>query len=294
MLALLAAVALFGADWPAMRLLLGVLSPVAMLTLMFFGAALSAVVTCFFLGEAPQRGSPVLKACALGVLSPGLNYGLAVSGLAMTNASVTSIASGTEPIAIVVLSALLLRERFDRRVWIPLGFTVAGLLAVSFRATTLDPMWGTGTLLVSAGTLCGAVYIILQRGDRSMRTPHSLAWQLSAGFASTLSLAFLLSPSVFESLRHASALIVLLALLFGVVFVHLPFLALTFASGYLRGQTIGITFALMPAVGVAIAMGLLNERPSLAQILGATAIIAAVIAYEWQVLRPSPRRLSTK
>ncbi len=70
---------------------------------LFFGAALSAVVTCLFLRSAPLRRPRVITACALGVLSPGINYVLAVSGLAMTNASVTSIASGTEPIAIVLL-----------------------------------------------------------------------------------------------------------------------------------------------------------------------------------------------
>lgn len=286
MVALLLAVALFGADWPAMRLLLGLFNPLAMLTLMFFGAALSAVLTCLLLRRAPVRGPRVLKACALGVLSPGINYVLAVSGLAMTNASLTSIASGTEPIAIVALSAFLLRERFDRVLWMPLGLSVAGLLAVSFGSSAFDPMWGSGTLLVGAGTLCGAFYILLQNGDHSMRNSHAMAWQLSAGFAFTLSLTGLFAPNVFESLSHATALIMLLALLFGVVFVYLPFLALTFASGYLPAQTIGMTFALMPAIGVAIAMGLLHERPSLAQMAGATLIVAAIISYEVQIFRP--------
>ncbi|MEO6828032.1 MAG: DMT family transporter, partial [Microbacteriaceae bacterium] len=65
---------------------------------------------------------------ALGVLNPGLAYALGLLGLSSINASTSVLIWAAEPVLIVLLAWLVLREHIPIALGVPLALAVTGVL----------------------------------------------------------------------------------------------------------------------------------------------------------------------
>ncbi len=116
-------------------------------------------------GEPRPPWRSLVPLALIGLLNPGLAYTLSMLGLARTTASVATLLWAAEPILIVGLAWVLLREPVTRRL---ITLTIAAACGVLLVSGLLKPVdLGTtdafGNALILAGVLCCGLYTVLSR-----------------------------------------------------------------------------------------------------------------------------------
>src|SRR4051812_17232992 len=103
--------------------------------------------------------NPLLE--RLGVLNPGIAYALSLVGLVTISASLSVLLWAIEPVLILILAGLFLRERVTRPLAGLSSIALLGMVLVVF-----DPLGSgqfEGVALTVAGVACCAVYTVLSR-----------------------------------------------------------------------------------------------------------------------------------
>jgi drug/metabolite transporter (DMT)-like permease len=215
----------------------------------------------------------------LGVLSPGINYALAVGGLSRTSASAAALISAVDPIAVVLLSLAFLRERLDLRGALLVAVSFAGLVLVA------DPFAGNasvtwGSVMVALGVLAAALYVVLLQRVEDVDPVAAVAVQFVAGAITLVAIALIANGSgTLSALARLPAPYLVATIAAGPLLDYLPFLLLTYASKHLSGTTVGVAFNLSPLWAVAIATVFLSERLDVAQVAGGVLVLVSTFAF---------------
>ena len=104
---------------------------------------------------------PVRRLAALGVLNPGIAYALGLIGLTTITASMSVLLWALEPVVILLLAALVLRERIPPALAVAVAVAIAGVLLVVYQPGASGNAIGITLTLVSIG-FC-ALYTVLTR-----------------------------------------------------------------------------------------------------------------------------------
>jgi drug/metabolite transporter (DMT)-like permease len=234
-----------------------------------------------------NRGGRLGRLALLGVLNPGLAYALGLLGLVTVNASLSVLLWGTEPVLILVLAVLILRERVAAATVGAVAVALVGVLLVIYRPGVTGNAAGVA-LTVAAVTAC-ACYTVLTRkmllDDSSLlvalvQQGAALTFAVIVAFgAVALGVADVGFPhDVGTWLLAASS---------GAIYYGLAF---WFYVGGLRGVSASVAGAFLPLIPVfgLIAAVLAGERLLGRQWLGAAIVIAAtgVVAIS-HIVRPS-------
>ena len=284
--AAVAAAILSAACWGSATVLSkGLLDHMPPLTLLVIqlGASIAVLWTAALILRRPLRPGPrALRASLSGLLEPGLAYTVGIVGLALTTASNATLIGTTEPLFIVFLAWLLLRERVSRRV---LGLVLVASLGIVLVAVPDIGNAGAGSLLgdglIALGTLFAALYVIATRKLVFALDPLLLsALQQTMGLAWTLAVVAvaLALGLVTLGLGGIGVGVLLLAALSGVVQYALAFWLYLFALRRLPANIAAFYLALIPVFGVAAAFVFLGETLGPPQWLGAVLIVASVAA----------------
>lgn len=213
----------------------------------------------------------------LGILNPGFAYALGLLGLVTIDASMSVLLWATEPILIMLLAVLLLRERVAAATAGAVAVALIGVLLVLYRPGASGDAIGIA-LTVGAVTAC-AFYTVLTRrlllDDSSLAVVlvqqlAALAFALViAGIAWAIGIADLGLPA--DSATWA------LAAASGMVYYGLAFWLLV---GGLRGVPASIAGSFFPLISVfGVAAGyFVGERLTDRQWLGATLVVVATAA----------------
>lgn len=229
------------------------------------------------------------RLAALGILNPGFAYALALLGLVTIDASMSVLLWATEPILIMLLAVLLLRERVAAATIIAVGVALIGVLLVLYRPGASGDTIGIA-LTVGAVTAC-AFYTVLTRrlllDDSSLavvlvQQVAALAFALIiAGIAWAIGTADVGLPA--DSATWA------LAAASGMVYYGLAFWLFI---GGLRGVPASIAgsfYSLIPVFGLAAGY-LVGDRLTDRQWLGATLVVVATAAATAYHLTRRPAR----
>jgi drug/metabolite transporter (DMT)-like permease len=160
-LGLVIAAACWGTATAISKRAVGELPPLTLLTVQLAASVLALALLMRWRGI-PWRepgASPLLG--RLGILNPGIAYLLSLLGLVTVTASLSVLLWALEPILILVLAGIALREPVGWRLLTGSAIAVVGAIAIAF-----DPGAGgavAGILLTVAGVLCCAVYSVVAR-----------------------------------------------------------------------------------------------------------------------------------
>jgi drug/metabolite transporter, DME family len=198
------------------------------------------------------------------------------AALERTTVSIAVALLYTAPAFVVIVSALLWRERIGLYRWFALGLVLAGVLLVTGAAGALvhgGAALSRGALLFGLGSGAGyAAYTLFGKVATMRDGPlASLFW--SFGFAA-VALALLASP-VAPFVRAPEHTLLLLAL--GVVPTILPYALYLIALRRLRASTAAMLAALEPVVAALLAALLLGEMMGAAQVAGMALVVAAAV-----------------
>ena len=255
--------------------------PLTLLTVQLLASILFLWTVVLVLRLRVPLNRPVRRASLSGLLEPGLAYSVGIAGLALTTASNATLIGTAEPLFILLLAWLFLRERF--------GGSVVGLALLASLGIALVMLpdirggAGEGSLLGDAlivlGTLFAALYVIATRRLVMTLDPLPLsALQQSVGLLWTLAvLASALAFGVASlGLGGIPAGVLLLAAVSGIVQYALAFWLYLFALRSLPANVAAFYLALIPVFGVGAAYLFLGEMLSGLQWIGATLIVVSV------------------
>jgi probable blue pigment (indigoidine) exporter len=215
----------------------------------------------------------------LGVLNPGISYALSLIGLASITASLAVLVWALEPILILAMAAVFLRERVSRRFVVLSGIAVAGMVLVVY-----EPQGGTsqliGVALTVAGVVCCAAYTVITRrfiptaDDTSQvvfsQQVHALAFTIPA-LAVVAAFGVQVVPTGLSGPGLASALGS------GVLYYAAAYLFYLGALKRVPASFAAASFYLIPVVGLTAGGLVLGERLEPYQWVGAVLIIGAVV-----------------
>jgi drug/metabolite transporter (DMT)-like permease len=252
------------------------LAPFAVLTVQL-AAGLGALVVLMRWRGLPirnQGGAPVLG--RLGILNPGVAYALSLIGLASISASLSVLIWAFEPLLILALAALALRERVGPA-FIALSLVaIAGMILVLFEPAT-DGQW-PGILLTFAGVGCCAIYTVVAR--RWIGTSDSTAQVVVAQQAHALAFAVLVlgALAIFGGgfAFTATPFALASAIGSGVLYYAAAYWFYLSALRRVPASLAAVSFYLIPVVGVVASFVVLGERLDMVQWVGVFVVMAAV------------------
>lgn len=262
-------------------------APLTLLAVELAASSLFLLLTTLVLRVRLTVSPAMVKLAVLGTLNPGLSYALGLLGLVSITASMSVLLWATEPILIMLLAVLMLRERIALASVLAVAAALVGVLLVIYRPGASGDAIGVA-LTVAAVAAC-AIYTVLTR--RLLLDDSSLAVVLVqqvtafcfavvlAGIASAVGAAELGLPADLVTWALAAAS--------GMVYYGFAF---WFFVGGLRGVPASIAgsfLPLIPVFGLAVAY-LLGDRFIDRQWVGAgLVILAAAGAAIRQLSRPS-------
>jgi drug/metabolite transporter (DMT)-like permease len=283
-------------SWAAATLLTKValreLTPLDLLGIELVSSALA--MACLLVA----RGRPFLPRnwlafAALGVLEPGLGFGLFDFGISRTGAADGAILIASEALFGVLLARALLGERVSplMRIAVALGFAGSALLGL---ADTGKGASLTGDLLVLAASAAAAgngvgVRRISAESDNLAATSTQLV--SAAVFTAPI---ILLTGSGESTLGAADTTHVVAAVATGLLGGAVPFLAFNLAIRDLTVARAGLVLNLIPVLAVAGAVVTLGEHVGWPEFVGgALVVVAATTAGDLDALRSLGGRRKT-
>lgn len=230
----------------------------------------------------------VRRLAALGLLNPGLAYALGLVGLTTISASLYVLLWATEPVAILLLAVLLLREHVPAALAGSVAVAVAGVLVVVYQPGAAGAAVGITLTVVSVG--CCALYTVLTRRlllDDSSSTVVLLQQAAALAFAVVLATVVDLVGGSGWDLAGLGAGAVLGAAVSGLLYYGLGFWLFLSGLRQVPASYAAVFLPLIPVFGVA-AGHLVGERLDLRQWVGAVVIVAATVAIALQQRSSTP------
>ena len=241
-------------------------------------ASVAVLVLLMRLQGMPLGGSPSLLG-RLGILNPGLAYVLGLLGLVTISASLAVLLWAIEPLAILFLAALVLREQVTRTVVALSIVALAGMVLVVYDPASNGQL--IGIVLTVAGVACCAIYSIVAR--RWVGTADSTAQVVLA--QQTYALGFVLLAAVGIAVlggsvwpTTVSAAGVLSAVASGVLYYAAAYWSYLTALRHLPASVASVSFYLVPVFGIAAGQLALGEQFDGSQWIGAATVLIAFLA----------------
>jgi probable blue pigment (indigoidine) exporter len=223
------------------------------------------------------RGSPPILA-RLGILNPGIAYALGLAGLTWISASLAVLLWALEPLLILLLAGIFLREGITAR-FVGLSLVAAaGMVLILF-----DPASGgqwPGVVLTIAGVACCAVYTVVAR--RFVAESDSTAQVVLAqqAFALVFGVVAAVVANQIEGsgLGSISGPGIASAVASGVLYYAAAYWLYLSALRRVPASVAASCFYLIPVFGLAAGGLLLGERLEPLQWVGIAVVAGAVAA----------------
>jgi len=280
--ALIAAAASWGVGTVVTKQVVDDVTPLTLLPLQLAASCVFLLIVVAVRREPLTFSPSVRRLAALGVLNPGVAYALGLIGLTTITASMSVLLWALEPVVIMLLAGLVLREHIPPVLAAYVGVAVTGVLLVVYQPGAAGQAIGITLTLVSVG--CCALYTVLTRrlmlDDSSLNVV--LTQQAAAlGFALVLATLVTLVGGTGWDLAGLGVGTLLGAAASGVLYYGLGFLMFVTGLRQVTASYAGAFLPLIPVFGV-VAGYLVGERLDPRQWVGAVVIVAAVGAIAWQ------------
>jgi probable blue pigment (indigoidine) exporter len=254
--------------------------PPATLLAVQLASSLAVLIVLMWRQGIPLRGGGPPLLGRLGLLNPGVAYALGLLGLTTITASVSVLLWALEPLMILLLAAVFLRERITAGLILLSVVAVAGILLVVYEPTAIGGQV-VGVALTVAGIACCAAYTVVTRRflPDAQETSQVVLWQQGYGLALAIGLLVVIAllggsiaPTALTPVGLGSALLSGVLYYAGAYWLYLGALRRVPAS------VAAASFYLIPIVGVAGGAVLLGERLGAVQWIGAAMVLVSVIA----------------
>ncbi len=276
-IALIAAISLlWGLNWPAMKFVVGELSPWTFRVICVTFAGLSLLLLGRLKGEAVLPPRRVwLPLAVLSFINISLWHMLSAFALTMIGGGRASILGFTMPLWATLLSVPILKERLGLRQVIALALGIGGIFLLLLPELGREGVVPTGYLLMIAAACCWATGTVGQKLYRwGVGVLSFSGWQLVVGGVPIIAVWAVIEPQPdFSRVTPVG-----LAALAYVVFVALVFCftAYIWLVTQLPANLAAISTLAIPVVGLWSSAILLGEPVGIADALALVLVVAAL------------------
>lgn len=273
--AVVAAAACWGTGTVASKQVVDEIAPLTLLPAQLAVSCAFLLIVTLIRVEPFAWTPPVRRLAALGVLNPGIAYALGLIGLTTITASMSVLLWALEPVAIMLLAALVLREHIPLPLAAAVAVAITGVLLVVYQPGANGDAVGITLTVVSIG-FC-ALYSVLTR--RMLLDDSTLTVVLAQQVAALLfavvlaSVVTLLGGTGWDLAGHEAA-DWLAAGASGVLYYGLGFWFFVTGLRRLPASVAGAFLPLIPVFGL-VGGYVVGERLEARQWIGAVVIVAA-------------------
>ncbi len=229
----------------------------------------------FFYTEAPLTRRDWLHLAVIGFVGHFCYQVCFIGGLARTSVANSSLILGLTPATVALAGVLLGQERVQRRHWMGLALSLAGLYLVVGRGAAVDPTALAGDALTALAVLCWTAYTLMSQRLMERHSPLGVTG-LSMALGAVPYAGFAL-PALRRTAWAAVSLGTWLALLGSAVLA----LCLAYLIWYTAVRLIGsartaLYSNLTPVVAMVVALLWLGEPVGWAKAAGAAAVLGGI------------------
>jgi drug/metabolite transporter (DMT)-like permease len=275
---LVAAAACWGVGTVVSKQVVDDITPLSLLSVQLAVSCLLLLAVALVRREPFAWTPPMRRLAALGVLNPGVAYAIGLIGLTSITASMYVVLWATEPVLILLLAALVLREHIPAARAVAVAVAVLGVLLVVYQPGASGAAVGVTLTLLSVG-VC-ALYTVLTRrwmlDDTSLAVV--LAQQVAAlAFAVVLATLVEVAGGSGWSLTGLEVGTWIGAGVSGLLYYGLGFWFFLAGLRHVPASYAGAFLPLIPVFGVAAGF-LIGERLEPWQWVGAVIVVIATVA----------------
>lgn len=272
------------------KLALNYIPPLHLLVIQLASSITFLWIAAYFFNSYSLLNWQTIKYSIAGILEPGLAYMFSVLGLVMTTASNASLINATEPIIIILMSCVFLKEKFNKKLLLLTLVTFMGMVLIVSKDLILlkfNEYNFLGDLLIFGGEICASIYNIVSHNivkkNQNIYPLVLVAVQQTVGFI-CVTLIWHIGILGHESanLSTVSLEIWILAIASGIMQYALAFWFYLSALREVAASTAALCLTLIPVFGIGGAYVFLHEHLTFWQWLGAILIVTAVSSISWQ------------
>lgn len=213
-----------------------------------------------------------------------------VTGVSLTSAVAAGVTMSAIPVAVAVLSWLLLRERIAPRTWVAVALAVLGIAlyatAQPVQATSASDRGWLGQALLLAAVLCEAAYAVIGKRLTAVLSPKRISaiinlWGFVLSTPAGVYAAWHFSFGAVPAPMWALLLFYALAACMWTVWLWMTGLRAVPAA------QAGIFTVLLPVSAAVVGMLVLGEQISRLQLLALGIALLGVVVATWPARRPA-------
>ena len=282
--------ACWGLTIPMNKLALNYIPPLHLLVIQLASSITFLWITAYFFNSYSLLNWQTIKYSITGILEPGLAYMFSLLGLVMTTASNASLINATEPIIIILMSCVFLKEKFNKGLLSLILVAFIGMFLIVGKDLILlkfNEYNFLGDLLIFGGEICASIYNVLSHNivkkNKNIYPLVLVAVQQTVGF---ICITLICHTGILgherANLSTVSLEIWILAIASGIMQYALAFWFYLSALREVAASTAALCLTLIPVFGIGGAYVFLHEQLTFWQWLGAILIVTAVSSISWQ------------
>ena len=254
------------------------IAPTTLLIIQLVSSVLFLTVICYAReGHLPFSWQHLKQGYA-GIFEPALSYMLGIFGIQLTTATNATLIGSSEVILTILCAAIFLGEKLTPVKLLLASSSFLGVLLLMLKDGQNSGQASLGgDLLVLTGTLFAVLYVLFSKHQIASVTPLQLtASQQLVGLLVTIvcfGLLSLMHPAYEVSAAGIPRLFWLLAIGSGIMQYALAFLLYLITLQTLPAGNAAFYIALIPVFGIASAVIILGEQPSLGQWVGGLLVV---------------------
>jgi probable blue pigment (indigoidine) exporter len=272
---LVPAMACWGLGTVLTKYALGGFTPLTLLPIQLLASVSFLAMALVVRRERPAFGRVNRRAAALGILNPGIAYALGLIGLSRIDASMSVVLWATEPLFIVALALLILKERITARSAALLTFAIVGVVMIVGAPKEAAPVVGV-VLTLAAVAACALYSVLLRHMHLTDGTVGVVFLQQAVALAFAL-IVFAIATTVQQPTQPTpTPLEITAAFTAGVLYYGAAFWLYVGGLRLTTATRAGMYLTLIPVFGLAFSYLLLDERLDAMQITGALLVLGAI------------------
>jgi drug/metabolite transporter (DMT)-like permease len=220
----------------------------------------------------------LLRIFFAGVLGVALNQILFFSGLNLTTPVDTAIINSTNPLMVLLISALLTSDKLGVKniIGILLGATGATSLILYDKTESFLEGSINGNLLIMANTFCWSLYLIVAKPLFAKYHPiQVMKWVFFVGFLASVPFTFQDLQSIQLESVSPKAIWSLIYVIVGTTF--LAYLLITYGLSYLSPAIVSVYTYAQPALVAIIGFVLLNEGLTISKMISFLLVFIGIL-----------------
>lgn len=269
---------LWGLNFSVLKYTSGFIGALAINGLRIPGAAAAQLGVARALRTTPPTRKEIRELIILGMLGNGVYQTFFIMGLVRARVATAALLVASTPAFVAILGRMMRTEILTTRQWLGVALQIGGCAIVAYGAVSASAVEDSvaGVILILLGAMSWAVYAVnIKRYSDHIEPWHLGGYTMAGGAVVAVAVGI---PAILRIEWSTIPGTVYLALTYSCLIAMVVAYLFYYRGLKVLGPTRTAMYSnLQPIIAMAVAWGLLRERPTSAQLAGAVLIITGLL-----------------